>query len=198
MSSVSVRVPDVFNPREIADAAGVRADVVRRMIADGGIATVDGQFVATPDAVRAAWSSASLIHVATHASRDLDEPRRSGVQLGAGSWTAFDVAREGMAADLVVLSGCRTGDAVVWGGDEAFGLLPALREAGDAAVLVSLWAVEDGAADAWMQRFHGALAAGTPAAAAWQVAVAESRSRADSAYHWAPFALYGQRWSQGR
>jgi CHAT domain-containing protein len=153
---------------------------------------------ATPDAVRAAWSSASLIHVATHASRDLDEPRRSGVQLGAGSWTAFDVAREGMAADLVVLSGCRTGDAVVWGGDEAFGLLPALREAGDAAVLVSLWAVEDGAADAWMQRFHGALAAGTPAAAAWQVAVAESRSRADSAYHWAPFALYGQRWSQGR
>ena len=81
-----------------------------------------------------------------------------------------------MAADLVVLSGCRTGDAVVWGGDEAFGLLPALREAGDAAVLVSLWAVEDGAADAWMQRFHGALAAGTPAAAAWQVAVAESRS----------------------
>ena len=32
MSSVSVRVPDVFNPREIADAAGVRADVVRTMM----------------------------------------------------------------------------------------------------------------------------------------------------------------------
>jgi periplasmic protein TonB len=53
MSSVAVRVPDVFSPREIAEAAGVRSDVVRTMIAEGSVNTVDGRFVAATDAIRA-------------------------------------------------------------------------------------------------------------------------------------------------
>jgi hypothetical protein len=62
MSSVTVRVPDVFTAREIANAAGVRPNAVRSMIEDGSVSTLDGRFVAVADAVRpcafcAGWQS---------------------------------------------------------------------------------------------------------------------------------------------
>ena len=44
---------DVFSPREIARAAGVHRSVVRSLLASGELATVDGWFVAGPEALRA-------------------------------------------------------------------------------------------------------------------------------------------------
>jgi TonB family protein len=46
-------VPDVFTAREIARAAGVPASRVRALIAAGRIVSIDGRFVAPPDAVAA-------------------------------------------------------------------------------------------------------------------------------------------------
>ena len=53
MSSMTAIVPDVFSAREIAHAAGARMGDVRALIAEGGIGTIDGRFVAAADAVRA-------------------------------------------------------------------------------------------------------------------------------------------------
>ncbi|HET9328246.1 MAG TPA: CHAT domain-containing protein [Candidatus Eisenbacteria bacterium] len=138
------------------------------------------------------WGGARLIHVASHGVRDVEEPRLSGIGLSDGRWTAFDVLEAGTRARLVVLSGCRTGDAVVWGGDEAFGLLPALVQSGARAVLVSLWSVGDEAARSWMRLFYEALASGRSPMRAWMHASGRIRAERGSAYTWAPFALYGR------
>jgi protein TonB len=47
-------LPDVFNAREIARAAGTSAATVAALIQSGAIASLDGEFVAQPEAVDAA------------------------------------------------------------------------------------------------------------------------------------------------
>ena len=148
---------------------------------------------ATRASIRARWSESPVIHVASHGVRDIEEPRLSGVGLAGGRWTAFDILEAPTRATLVVLSGCRTGDAVVWGGDEAFGLLPALIQSGARSVLVSLWPVSDDAARSWMRSFYEALASGRSVMRAWMHAAGRTRAENGSAFHWAPFALYGGR-----
>jgi protein TonB len=75
MSSMTAIVPDVFSAREIAHAAGARTGDVRTLIAEGEIGTVDGQFVAAADAVRAV----KILRGATvpEADRPLFSPPRS-------------------------------------------------------------------------------------------------------------------------
>ena len=53
MSAVTGIVPDVFTPREIADAAAVSVREVRALVASGSIHTIDGTFVWQAEAVRA-------------------------------------------------------------------------------------------------------------------------------------------------
>ncbi len=53
MSAVTGIIPDVFSPREIAEAAGVSIREVRALVASGGIQTLDGRFVSEAEAVRA-------------------------------------------------------------------------------------------------------------------------------------------------
>jgi TonB family protein len=53
MASVTASVPEVFTTREIARVAGVSTGEVRRLIATGAIAAIDGRFVDAREAVRA-------------------------------------------------------------------------------------------------------------------------------------------------
>jgi protein TonB len=52
MSSISITVPEVFTPREIAAAAGVPTAAVRALIADGSITSIGGRFVTASDSAR--------------------------------------------------------------------------------------------------------------------------------------------------
>ena len=52
MSSFSATVPEVFNAREIAAAAGVATADVRALMDDGSVRTIHGRFVAATDAIR--------------------------------------------------------------------------------------------------------------------------------------------------
>ncbi len=54
VAPMSVEVlPEVFSAREVARAAGVPARRVRRLLAEGAIRTIDGEFVPQAEAVRA-------------------------------------------------------------------------------------------------------------------------------------------------
>jgi periplasmic protein TonB len=80
MSAATTSVPDVFTAQEVARAAGVRPDRVRRLILAGRVATIDGRYIALPEAVRA---------VAMAQSQDIGaEPglfhRAPAVQRGSG------------------------------------------------------------------------------------------------------------------
>lgn len=52
MPSISAPVPEVFTPREIAAAAGVRIADVQALIAEGSVRALQGHFVTAADAVR--------------------------------------------------------------------------------------------------------------------------------------------------
>jgi CHAT domain-containing protein len=107
-----------------------------------------------------------LLHFATHAIARQDEPYLSAMMLtryGAdGSvlqdsrLTADDIARSGLRADLVVLSGCATGDGRELRGEGVLGLAYVFLANGSRSVIASLWPIEDASAARFMHAFYGA------------------------------------------
>ncbi len=102
MSSASARIPDVFNPREIAAAAGVPSDVVRTMIEDGTIETVDGRFVALPAAVRAIRILRGA--AAPDADRPIFSQTHSAQRSPGAAFVASGAAHAGALALFVLLT----------------------------------------------------------------------------------------------
>jgi CHAT domain-containing protein len=120
-----------------------------------------------------------ILHVASHALVDDRAPDRSAVVLSRvglpdalaaalrgeraydGLWTAKEIVREcRLDADLVTLSGCRTGLGREAAGEGYLGLAHALFQAGARCLLVSLWAVDDRASALLMERFYTNLLGG--------------------------------------
>jgi CHAT domain-containing protein len=120
-----------------------------------------------------------ILHVASHALVDDRAPDRSAVVLSRvglpdalaaalrgeraydGLWTAKEIVREcRLDADLVTLSGCRTGLGREAPGEGYLGLAHALFQAGARCLLVSLWAVDDRASALLMERFYTNLLRG--------------------------------------
>jgi CHAT domain-containing protein len=96
-----------------------------------------------------------------------------------------------LAGVTAVLSGCETGTRAVAAGDEALGMSRGLVRAGAAAVVCSLWRVDDRATSTLMTGLYenwftnGTLGAGLRA-----VQLARASADADP-YLWAAFGLIG-------
>lgn len=89
-----------------------------------------------------------IIHIATHGRARLDAPRFSAVLLADGAFTAIDAFQlDVQACQLLTLSGCDTGKALIGGGDEQLGPGRAFLAAGAKSLVISLWPVEDAATD---------------------------------------------------
>ncbi len=146
---------------------------------------------ATPDAVRARWSDARLIHIAAHGGVQAADPRLSGLPLAGGTWSVHDMRAVETRADLVVLSSCQSGETVLWGSDHQVGLLPALFERGARAAIVSLWPADDETTGILMAAFHHELSSGWSFGEALQSARRVVRGVKPAPYYWAPFVLYG-------
>jgi tetratricopeptide (TPR) repeat protein len=117
-----------------------------------------------------------LLHLATHATVDLDVPQRSAVILSRdrlpGLAENAERARQGLRpytgeltvdavlndwrldADLVVLSACRTGLGRQTSGEGLLGFPYALLKAGARSVVLSRWKVDDTATALFMLRFY--------------------------------------------
>jgi tetratricopeptide (TPR) repeat protein len=145
------------------------------------------------------------VHFATHGFLNTTHPELSGIALSMidedgnaqdGFLRAHEVFNLKLPAELVVLSGCRTGLGKEIRGEGLIGLTRGFMYAGAARVLVSLWDVNDEATAELMSRFYKAMLGKeqmTPAAAlrAAQASMAkESRWRAP--YYWAAFVLQGE------
>jgi CHAT domain-containing protein len=139
-----------------------------------------------------------------------DLPMSSGLLLAAGEGEdgllqAHEVLGLSLAADLVTLSGCRTGRGGLRRGEGIVGLSRSFLGAGASSVVVSLWDVDDRSTPLLMETFYRRLAAGAPPAEAllaarralFQAAGERTlvfRSRPVSYAHpryWAPFILVG-------
>jgi tetratricopeptide (TPR) repeat protein len=142
----------------------------------------------------------SIIHIAAHGQNRADAPDFAYLQLADGQLNTIDVFNLDLPNDLITLSGCETGLAVIGGGDELLGLARGFLYAGARALLMSLWRVEDASTAHMMEQFYQRLLAGESRAAALrgaqQALLAGARAGTSPQawqhpYFWSPFRLVG-------
>ncbi|MFL5659457.1 MAG: CHAT domain-containing protein [Ktedonobacteraceae bacterium] len=137
-----------------------------------------------------------IIHLATHGHSRLDSPNFSYVRLADGQLNSIDAFRLDLEdCELVTLSGCETGLALIGGGDEQLGLGRAFLAAGASSLVMSLWPVEDNATNELMQSFYHHLFAGESKVQALRSAQCSLLQRPEPMYKhpyfWAAFRLVG-------
>ncbi len=150
-----------------------------------------------------AFRDSAIVHLATHAQVDQVRPELSAVlfsQVDAngrprnGHLRLYEIYRLKLAAELVVLSGCRTAEGPDLGGEGTMSLTRGFLYAGAAKVLASQWEVEDRATAELMRRFYEGLLRGKLSAAA-ALRQAQLALRADARwkdpYYWAAFRIEG-------
>ena len=168
-------------------------------------------------------SGFSILHLATHAAFVTGKPEDSFIVFGNNDRATFsDVEKWTLTNfDLVVLSACETGlGGKLGNGEEILGFGYLMQEAGARASIASLWTVDDGGTQVFMNAFYRALQTGkmtkTEALRQAQIALitgdekalGEARSllvvgpgdnqvsavvtnRLNHPYYWAPFILIG-------
>ena len=114
-------------------------------------------------------SELAVLHFATHAVARRDSPEQSalylseytpdGALLPASRLTANDIARSGLRADVVVLSGCATGDGSALRGEGVLGLTYGFLANGSHSVVAALWPIEDASTARFMNEFYRAYRA---------------------------------------
>jgi CHAT domain-containing protein len=172
--------------------------------ADQGKAVLDfdanRQFVTGPEIGRYRF-----IHFATHGLLNSFRPELSGIVLSMvdengneqnGFLSTADVFNMSLHADLVVLSGCRTGLGREIKGEGIAGLTRAFIYAGAPRVVASLWKVNDAATAELMKRFYEGMLRPhrlSAAAALREAQISLSKEKRWSApYYWAAFVLQGE------
>jgi CHAT domain-containing protein len=139
-----------------------------------------------------------VLHFATHAVVRRDSPERSalflseyspqGVLLTVDRLTADDITRSGLRADVVVLSGCATGDGRELRGEGVLGLTYGFLANGSRAVVASLWPVEDAQTARFMEQFYVAYRASGRATDALRTAQLRMRDTTGSTM-WSSFVV---------
>ena len=146
-----------------------------------------------------------IIHFATHSFLDSMHPELSGIALSMldrqgkpqeGFLRSHEVFNLRLGAELVVLSGCRTGLGKEVKGEGLYGMTRGFMYAGSRRVLVSLWDVQDQATARLMTDFYrGLLGPKRPNTAAAlraaQIAIWRE-GRWQAPYYWAGFVLQGE------
>jgi CHAT domain-containing protein len=175
----------------VADAAAPLIDEeVDEIAAIAGARLLKGD-AATRSALRAAAPSAAMIHLACHGRFVPSLPAASGLRLADGWLPIRDILDLGLAADLVVLSGCETGRHAVDAGDELSGIARAFHAAGARRLVTTLWSVRDRSALRLATRFHRALCEGSPPSRALRESTLALIAESAHPSCWAPFVLSG-------
>jgi CHAT domain-containing protein/tetratricopeptide (TPR) repeat protein len=162
------------------------------------------------DANRSAATSPKLgqyriVHFATHGLLNSAHPGLSGLVFSLvdrqghdqnGFLTTQDIFNLNLPAELVVLSGCRTGLGKEIKGEGMLGLTRAFMYAGAARLAVSLWDVNDESTAVLMAKFYSGMLGKkrlNPSSAIREAQVEMWKSNRWSApYYWAAFVLQGE------
>lgn len=114
------------------------------------------------NAKRMDFSRFNIVHFATHTLVDETHPERSCIVLGAdsaedGYLQVREIYRMKIPAEMIVLSGCRSGSGTTVAGEGLIGLSHALFAAGGRTIVSSLWEVSDEGTLQFMNSFYDAL-----------------------------------------
>jgi len=139
-----------------------------------------------------------VLHFATHAVARSDSPELSALYLSkyaadgsllpANRLTAADISASGLRADVVVLSGCATGDGSELRGEGVLGLTYGFLANGSRLVIASLWPIEDASTARFMEKFYAAYQKTGRAADALRIAQLQAR-RGDTSLAWSSFVV---------
>lgn len=137
-----------------------------------------------------------VLHFATHALVDERSIARTALALAPsdgedGFVGPADLAALNLAAELVVLSACRTAGGVLIRGEGVQGLAVPLLSAGARAVAATWWPVSDETAVRMMNDFYRSLAGGHGAGDALRTAKIRALERGAPANEWTAFTLIG-------
>ncbi|MBL8233514.1 MAG: CHAT domain-containing protein, partial [Bryobacterales bacterium] len=201
---------NVSTARSTADAAyprlhfsRIEADSVARMLPAGQLKRAVDFEASRAALAKPAFLNSRVLHLATHAVIQEDQPALSGIVLSRvnsqgratdGLLRLYEIYNLPLESDLVVLSACRTALGKQMRGEGVIGLTRAFLHAGASSVVTSLWSIQDRATAKLMEYFYEGLLKRqlTPAAALRQ---AQLRLRADSRfahpYFWAAFNVQG-------
>ena len=113
-----------------------------------------------------------------------------------GYLTALEVTKlDWQGTEMVVISGCESGQGEIQSGEGVYGLKRAIAVAGARSSLLSLWKVDDRATASFMTSFYKKLKAGEGRADALASTQKEFRNHSIAAYrhpyYWAAFQLSG-------
>jgi CHAT domain-containing protein len=146
---------------------------------------------ATRRAFQREAAEADFIHVATHAVFRSDNPMFSSFKVADGWITALDLYSMKCNANLIVLSGCKSGMNQLMGADELLGLTRGFLYSGARSLLLSLWDVNDKSTSRFMTEFYQSWLGGQTKSAALRIAIQKIRAEESHPYFWAPFLLIG-------
>lgn len=139
---------------------------------------------ATLETFRQQLSSASLLHIATHTTANVQD---SGLRFYDACLSPKDLTELSLNSSLVVLSACET----ALNKTNTLSLAESFLLAGSFSVVASLWAVKDGQTAELMIAFYTALIEGKSVAQALQTAQAKVRKEYANPYYWAAFNVLG-------
>ena len=134
---------------------------------------------------------ARFLHLASHGYFRRDNPMFSFLKLADSRLSFYNLVNLRLNAELVTLSACDTGVNRIFAGDELHGLMRGFLSAGAAALIVSLWAVNDRSTAELMREMYRQLRAGTPKREALRAAQLAIKDAYGHPYYWAPFVLMG-------
>ncbi|MEM7800760.1 MAG: CHAT domain-containing tetratricopeptide repeat protein, partial [Chloroflexota bacterium] len=137
--------------------------------------------------------ASQILHIAAHGKHRLDQPHLSYIQMADGQLFPDDLLQSDLSYELVVLSACETGRAMVKEGEELIGLSQSVMCAGAGALLASLWQVEDRITSELINSFYNALLNGQSKAAALQGGQKKLLAEYPDLHplYWAAFQLTG-------
>jgi CHAT domain-containing protein/Tfp pilus assembly protein PilF len=202
---------DAGNPQESNEERPVRLPFTRAeaeaivSLAPKGNALVALDFDASiKTATSPSMSRYRILHFATHGVLDSQHPELSGIVLSLvnqkgevtdGFLRLNEIYNLKLPAELVVLSGCKTGLGKEIKGEGLVGLTRGFMYAGAPRVVVSLWDVNDAATAELMKLFYQAMlkqnARPAEALRAAQLLMMKRQGSA-SPYYWAAFVLQGE------
>ena len=129
-----------------------------------------------------------LVHLAAHAAQSYENHMFSQILLADGPAYSFDLLSRPVRSDLVVLSGCQTGDPGIYYDGDSLSLAQSFLMAGAKNVIASYWPVSDEATCRFMDTFYKHLAHGA-LYPALRSAMADMKNRTGDIRLWAPFYL---------
>jgi CHAT domain-containing protein len=149
--------------RSLLSHAGAEAEAVNALFAPDSLALVGKS--ATESTFKHEAANYRLLHLATHGYFNKFNPLLSGLELEAdavndGQLELHEILGLKLDADLVTLSACQTAlgsghFAEIPAGDDFVGLTRAFLYAGSAAVMATLWEVDDASTLELMKTFYG-------------------------------------------